>query len=155
LASGKVEAMEAHRKRGSTVRCNCSHNGDVSGGIDELQWRAAVVNGTYRTGEPRGSDMRWKDRRKIGERWSSAKGGNGGGVAAKPDGVGGALVSQRGREIEEGGVLVCSSLDGRKLVWGRKGAMTALDASKSGCGGVEQWGGPAWGTAWRGKGGGR
>jgi hypothetical protein len=65
------------------------------------------MNGTCRTGELRGSDMWWKDRRKTGERWSSPKGGNGGGVAAKSDGVGGALVIQRGREIEEGGVLVC------------------------------------------------
>jgi hypothetical protein len=51
----------------------------------------------------------------------SPKDGNGGGVAAKSDVFGGASVSRRKQEVEEVGVGVFSSLDGRKLMRGRKG----------------------------------
>jgi hypothetical protein len=92
--------------------------------------------------------MRRKDGRKTGERWSSLKGGNGGGVASKSGGVGGASVSQRGREVEEGGVTVCSSLDGKNWRggerWQRRCSTVfkaVMAAWSSGGGGGE---GPTW-----------
>jgi hypothetical protein len=47
---------------------------------------------------------------------------------AKSDGVGGAPVIQHGREVEEGGIVVFASLDGKKLAQGRKEVTTALGA---------------------------
>jgi hypothetical protein len=70
---------------------------DVSGGVGELWWRVVVVTRTCSTGEPRGSEMRRKNR---GKRWSSPKDDNGGGVAAKSGGVGGAPISRRGLEVK-------------------------------------------------------
>jgi hypothetical protein len=61
-----------------------------------------VATGTCSTRESRGSVMRRKNGRKTRERWSSPKGGNSDDIAAKSGGVGGALVSRCGREVEGG-----------------------------------------------------
>jgi hypothetical protein len=97
-APSKENPREGGAHRGQGRR----HGGgyDVSSGVGELRWRATVVTRTYSTGEPRGSEMRQKNGGKIGERWSSLKGGNGGGVAAESGGVGGASMSRRGWEVE-------------------------------------------------------
>jgi hypothetical protein len=60
--------------------------------------------------------------------WGSLKGGNGSGIAAKSSRVGEAPVSHCGREVEEGGGMVCASPNKRKLMRRRKGATMALGA---------------------------
>jgi hypothetical protein len=85
---------------GNSIRRRCGGGYDVSSGVGELRSRAVVATRTCSTREPRGSEMRWKNGGKTGERWSSPKGGNGGGVAAESGGVGRALVSRRRREVE-------------------------------------------------------
>jgi hypothetical protein len=89
-SEGKQREDGTHHRRGRR------HSGgsDVSDGIGEFRWRATVAIGR--------SEMRRKNGWKTGERWSSPKGGNGGGVPAKSGEVGGAPVSRRGREVEGG-----------------------------------------------------
>jgi hypothetical protein len=97
-SEGKQCEGDAHRGQGR----RCGGNDDVFGDVGELRWRATVVIGTCSTEELRGSVMWRKNGGKPGERWSSPKGSNDGGVAAKSGGVGGAPVSRCGREIEGG-----------------------------------------------------
>jgi hypothetical protein len=82
----------------------------------ELRWTMAT--GSYSI---RGAERKWDAAEKWTEsrgRWSSPKGGNGGGVATESGGVTGAPVCQHGWEVEERKVVWFVQTFGRKLAWG-------------------------------------